>query len=202
MVWYNVEIVQTIICCFRILRKCCVCFYTWSLGASRWEWTTGTLSPPVGAGWALCPLLLLYSCHALAARKYWRVRIEPNPNISSAASVRSDQTPSICHLYLFFYFNFVGYAAANIRTFFYLSVFSLLFFIPIFIVLFISIFHYDLWYFSKLHLLTTATPHMLLHGWDLNVLGIANSDDPSILKKNGWFVSIFSQNVALGEHCF
>lgn len=36
-----------------------------------------------------------YSCHALAARKYWRVRMEPNPNISSAASVWWDQTPSI-----------------------------------------------------------------------------------------------------------
>lgn len=49
----------------------------------------------MGTGWAFRPLPFPYTCHALAARKYWRVRMDPNPNISSAASVWPDQTPSI-----------------------------------------------------------------------------------------------------------
>lgn len=76
-----------------------MCFFltwTWMLvdGMSHWA-GGGGVSQPAGAGWAFCPLPFPYSCHALAARKYWRVRMDPNPNISSAASVWSDQTPSI-----------------------------------------------------------------------------------------------------------
>lgn len=83
-------------------------FYTYmDLNVSGCNWTTSLefvvreifdgVYLPVGTGWTSLALPLSCTCHALAARKYWRVRIDPNPNISSAASVWLDQTPSIVH---------------------------------------------------------------------------------------------------------
>lgn len=56
--------------------------------------------------WTSLPLHLLCTCHALAARKYWCVMSDLNPNISSAASLWLEQTPSF-HGLRFCFFSWV-----------------------------------------------------------------------------------------------
>lgn len=79
------------------------------------------------------PLLLSCTCHALAARKYWRVISEINPNISSAASLWLEPTPSLSWLlifplssgflsvvfsFFFFFFNLLNFISLVLFMFF------------------------------------------------------------------------------------
>lgn len=58
--------------------------------------------------WTSLPLHLSCTCHALAARKYWCVMSDLNPNISSAASLWLEQTPSFHGLCFCFSSGFLG----------------------------------------------------------------------------------------------
>lgn len=101
-----------------------------------------------------------YSCHALAARKYWRVRMDPNPNISSAASVWSDQTPSIAidagslfvlQMWWLLLFDFFFLHSVSFGFYFFSK--------NVFACLILGIFFYFL-LLSKLHPLSTDASHI------------------------------------------
>lgn len=155
----------------------------------------------MGTGWTSLPLPFPCTCHALAARKYWRVRIDPNPNIGSAASVWLDQTPSITMaIILVQHFVCVFYLLCECIAFLY--IFNLFFLLDFFInfFLFSTVLHW-LWTSSLVTLLPLL---IVLHMWPTHYYWLTQGvwGDDSCQSRTKWLIKSLFLNYILFHYFY